>query len=114
MSQVLSQFNKIPYLFILEVVTICLVINFIFAIFYYSIYKYDSSHFSTINSDHPEKKKRRLSLVDFFYFANTTFFTGATDIASKSILCRITVILHIIIGFIFSGIIIGKVISIPK
>ena len=110
MNQLFYDIISAPYLFILEVIVIGLIINLFFATIFMIIYYSDETHFATYKTN---REPHKLNFFDMFYFSNCTFFQGAANITPSSIISRIVVTIEIIISYIFTALIIGKIINIP-
>jgi hypothetical protein len=107
-SHILDKIKSIEKSLIIEIIVITIIINLIFSYIYLKIYEKNKESFIEIKEVSNGKK---LSLFDFFYFSNTTFFSLGYDIIPKNNISRFVCILHMIIGFLVSTVFISKIIS---
>jgi uncharacterized membrane protein len=107
-SHILEKINNIEKSLIIEIIVITILINLGFSYIYLKIYEKNKESFIEIKE---ELNGKKLSLFDFFYFSNTTFFSLGYDIIPKSTLSRSICIFHMILGFLVSTVFIAKIIS---
>ena len=110
MIQVINDLINTPYIFILEVIIVCEIINLLFTVLYIIIYYLDEKHFASVKTNH---EPRHISFFDMFYFANCTFFGAASSLTVTGLVGRIAVTVQIIFGYVFTALIIGRILSIP-
>jgi hypothetical protein len=111
MLNILNSFSNAPFDFILQIIVFCLILNLIFSIVYYILYKIDETNLSSIITNNTSDRK--LEFIDIYFFSTCIFFGSGSGIFSTTILCRSIVSIHIILSYLITGIIIGKVIEFP-
>ena len=110
----LKQVSNIPVLLIVEVILCGIMINSLYSFIYFYMYKHDDGHFVHFFKETSNiGKKNKITFGDFFYFSNNLFFSMSSGVIPQSILSRIIVLSHIMIGFIFTAIFIGRIVAIP-
>jgi hypothetical protein len=107
-SHIIDKINNIEKSLILEIIIITIMINLSFSYIYLKIYEKNKESFIEIKDG---LNGKYLTLFDFFYFSNTTFFSLGYDIIPKNTLSRSVCIIHMILGFLVSTVFIGKIIS---
>ncbi len=107
-SHILDKIKDIEKSLIIEIIIITIVINLFFSFIYLKIYEKNKESFTEIKE---ASNGKNLTLFDFFYFSNTTFFSLGYDIIPKSTVSRSICIFHMIFGFLVSTVFIAKIIS---
>lgn len=105
-SHIIEKICSIDQSIILEIIIIIFLLNLVFAITYYKLYKNNNKVFKNIHNP-----KKKIGFFDFIYFTNTTFFSLGYDIIPQSILVKIICMLHIKLSFIIMTIYIAKIIK---
>jgi hypothetical protein len=104
-SHIYKKLRKIPEYLIIEIILLIILINCIFSHIYFSIYRNDNNSFKNVHTS------TKLEKFDFFYFANTTFFSLGYDIIPISKKARIMCMIQLLIGFILTSIMIARIIN---
>ena len=90
----LLRVKKFSTLKLIELVTLMLTINLIFATMYYQIYTRNAASF--VNALHEEE---RITFFDFFYFSSTIFFSLGYDVVPLSAMAKSLCITHMVVSF---------------
>jgi hypothetical protein len=105
-SHILDKISKIPSGLVTEIVIIIFIINLTFSYIYYFLYNKNSESFKNIHQE-----KTPITYFDFFYYANTLFFSLGYDIVPQTQYAKLFTMIHLKLGFIMTTIFIAKIIN---
>jgi len=102
----LLHIQRFPGVKLIELVLIILLINLVFAALYNNIYQSNQKAFrSVFNETQP------ISFFDFFYFANTIFFSLGDVVVPASQSAKILCITQMIVSFVAITIMLSNIIQ---
>ena len=104
-SHILDKIKKIPLSLFIEIIIFILLINIIFSYIYYKIYKNDKNSFKNIYNN------KEISLFDFYFFSNTTYFSLGYDLIPQSKMAKMVTIIQLKLSFIIMTVCIAKIIN---